>query len=119
MSTLSTILAAILGVAFFGAGIQKLTGQKMVVENFKRWGYADVVLTATGWLEVITGAVLLVGIAVPSLAVTGSMLVIAIMLGALVDPSARARPDRDVDPAGGAARPGSGARVQPAAVGGV
>ena len=83
MSTLSTILAAILGVVFVGAGLQKLTGQKMVVENFKRWGYADVVLTATGWLEVVTGTVLLVGIAVPSLAVTGSMLVIAIMLGAL------------------------------------
>jgi len=83
MSTLSAILAAILGVVFVVAGIQKLTRQKMVVANFERWGYADVVLQGVGWLEVLTGALLLVGIAVPALAVAGSMLVLTIMLGAL------------------------------------
>jgi putative oxidoreductase len=83
MSTLSTILAAVLGVVFVGAGLQKLTRQQMVVENFKRWGLADVILQATGWLEVLTGTFLLTGIAIPALAVTGSLLVIPIMLGAL------------------------------------
>ena len=83
MSTLSTILAAILGVVFLAVGIQKLTGQKMVVENFKRWGYADTVLIATGWVEVICGAFLLVGIAVQALAVAGSITIIFIMIGAL------------------------------------
>ena len=83
MSTLSTILAAILGIVFVAVGLQKLTRQKMVVENFKRWGLADVVLQAVGWLEVLTGTFLLVGIAIPALAVTGSLIVIAIMIGAL------------------------------------
>jgi putative oxidoreductase len=83
MSTLSTILAAVLGVVFVGVGLQKLTRQKMVVENFKRWGLADVVLQAIGWLEVLTGTFLLTGIAIPALAVTGSLLVIPIMIGAL------------------------------------
>ncbi len=83
MSTLSTILAAILGVVFVGVGILKLTRHEQMVENFKRWGYADVVLQATGVLELLTGTLLLVGIAVPALAVTGSLLVIMIMLGAL------------------------------------
>jgi putative oxidoreductase len=83
MSTFSTILAAILGVVFVGAGIAKLTGQEQMVASFRRWGYADVVRTATGWLEVLTGTLLLAGIAIPALAVTGSLLVIMIMLGAL------------------------------------
>jgi putative oxidoreductase len=83
MSTLSTILAAILGIVFVASGIPKITGQQAVAENFRRWGYADVVRTATGWLEVLTGTLLLVGIALPFFAVTGSMLVIMIMVGAL------------------------------------
>lgn len=83
MSTFSAILAAILGVVSLGVGIPKLTGQPQMVENFKRWGYADVVRQGTGWLEVISGALLLVGTVVAALAVTGSMLVIFIMLGAL------------------------------------
>jgi len=65
-------------------GIQKVTRQETVVANFRRWGYADVVLQATGWLEVVlSGALLLVGIAVPALAISGSMLVLMIMIGAL------------------------------------
>jgi len=83
VSTLSTILAAVLGVVFVGVGIPKLTGQEKMVANFQRWGYADVVRIATGWLEILTGTMLLVGIAVPALAVTGSLIVIAIMIGAL------------------------------------
>jgi putative oxidoreductase len=83
MSTLSTILSAFLGVVFVASGIPKITGQEAIVANFKRFGYADVVRTATGWLEVLTGTFLLVGIAVQALAVTGSLLVIMIMIGAL------------------------------------
>jgi putative oxidoreductase len=83
MSTLSTILAAVLGVVFVAVGIQKVTGEKRVVANFERWGFADVVRTAIGWLEILTGTLLLVGIAVPALAVTGSLLIIMIMIGAL------------------------------------
>jgi putative oxidoreductase len=83
MSTFSSILAALLGVVFVAAGIPKLTGEQRMVESFQRWGYADVVRTATGALEVFTGLLLLVGIVVPALAVTGSLQVIAIMIGAL------------------------------------
>ena len=83
MSTLSTILAAVLGAVFLAAGIPKVTGQEKMVANFKRWGYADVIRLATGWLEILTATMLLVGIAVPVLAVAGSLIVIAIMIGAL------------------------------------
>ena len=83
MSTLSTILAAILGVVFVMVGIPKLMGEAKMAANFKRWGYADEVRIAVGAVEVLAGALLLVGIAVQALAVTGVLLVICVMVGAL------------------------------------
>jgi len=83
MSTLSTILAAILGVAFIGSGIPKLTGQAAIVANFERWGYADQIRVAVGAVELLIGALLLLGIAVPALAVAGSLIVVFLMVGAL------------------------------------
>jgi uncharacterized membrane protein YphA (DoxX/SURF4 family) len=98
MSTLSTILAAILGIAFVAAGIPKLMGEAAIVANFERWGYADVIRIATGAVELLAGVLLLVGIAVAALAVTGVLLVIFVMIGALStharvhDPLAKALP---------------------------
>ncbi len=83
MSTLSTSLAAILGIAFVGAGIQKLTGQQRWVDEFARWSYPDTIRTTTGAVELLSGVLLLVGIAVPALAITGVLLIIVVMLGAL------------------------------------
>jgi len=83
MSTFSTILAAVLGIAFVAAGIPKLAGQAKLVANFKRWGYPDEIRVATGAVELLAGVLLLVGIAVPALAITGVMLVMVVMVGAL------------------------------------
>jgi len=83
VSTLSTILAAVLGVAFLGAGVPKLLGQATMVENFRRWGYADAVRIAVGAVEVLAAILLLVGIAVNALAITGALLVMFVMTGAL------------------------------------
>jgi uncharacterized membrane protein YphA (DoxX/SURF4 family) len=83
MSTLSTILAAILGIAFLGAGIPKLTGQQKMVDSFGGWGYAPSVRIATGSVEVLAAAMMLIGIAAPALAITGALLVICVMIGAL------------------------------------
>ena len=83
MSTLSTILAAVLGVAFVAVSLPKLTGEARMAANFKRWGYHETIRTAVGAVELLSGVMLLVGIAVPALAVTGALLIIFIMLGAL------------------------------------
>ncbi|HEV7806961.1 MAG TPA: DoxX family protein [Solirubrobacteraceae bacterium] len=83
MSTLSTILAAVLGIVFFGAGIPKLTGQQKMVDDFERWGYQPAVLAATGAVEVLAAVLLLVGIAIDALAITGGLLVVVVMIGAL------------------------------------
>lgn len=84
MSTLSTILAVILGIAFLAAGITKLTRQQKVVDEFARWGYADIVLMMTGSVELLAAVMMLVGIAVPALAIAGALLVFVVMCGALL-----------------------------------
>jgi len=84
MSTLSTILAAVLGVVFIAVGLAKLTGRASVVANFERWGYAHAVLVATGTVELLAGVLLLVGIVVTPLAITGVLLVVFVMAGALL-----------------------------------
>lgn len=83
MSTLSTILAVILGIVFVGSGIPKLTGQQKMVDNFEGWGYAPSVRVAIGGVEVLAGAMMLIGLAAPALAITGALLVICVMIGAL------------------------------------
>jgi uncharacterized membrane protein YphA (DoxX/SURF4 family) len=84
MSTLSAILAAVLGVAFLGAGITKLTRQQKMVDNFERWGFASSVMIATGAVELLAAVLLLVGIAVNAVAITGALLVLFVMTGALM-----------------------------------
>ncbi len=84
MTTLSTILAAVLGVVFLGAAIPKLTGQQKMVDNFERWGLARPVLVATGTVELLAAVLMLVGIAVNALAITGALLVMFVMMGALM-----------------------------------
>lgn len=83
MSTLSTTLAAVLGLAFVVAAVPQLAGQASVVANFERWGLAPAVRVATGGVEFLAAALLLIGIAVTALAISGALLVIATMLGAL------------------------------------
>jgi putative oxidoreductase len=83
MSTLSTILAVVLGLAFVAAAIPKLASQAGVVASFERWGLAPAVRIATGAVELLAGALLLLGIAVTAVAITGVLLVIATMVGAL------------------------------------
>jgi putative oxidoreductase len=83
MTTLSTILAVVLGLAFVAAGVPKLAGQAAVVANFERWGLAPAVRVATGAVELLAGALLLLGLAVTAVAITGALLVIATMVGAL------------------------------------
>ena len=83
MSTLSTVLAVILGTVFVAVAIPKLRGEAKVAANFERWGYAATIRTAVGAVELLAGVMILVGIAVQSLAVGGALILIFIMIGAL------------------------------------
>lgn len=83
MSTLSLVLAVILGTVFVAVAIPKLRGEARVVANFERWGYPETIRTAVGAVELLAGVMILVGIAVQSLAVGGALLLIFVMIGAL------------------------------------
>jgi uncharacterized membrane protein YphA (DoxX/SURF4 family) len=83
MSTLSTVLAVVLGLTFVAAAIPKLAGHASAAANFERWGLAPTVRVATGAVELLAGALLLLGLAVTAVAITGALLVIATMIGAL------------------------------------
>lgn len=74
----------ILGVAFLAAGLGKLVRRPEVVANFERWGYADTLMIATGVVEVLAALMLLVGIAVQFLAISGGLIIVFVMLGALM-----------------------------------
>jgi uncharacterized membrane protein YphA (DoxX/SURF4 family) len=83
VSTLSTILAVVLGIAFAGSAIAKLSRQQKMVDEFERWGYQPAMMTTTGAVELLAAAMLLVGIAVNSLAIAGALLILVVMTGAL------------------------------------
>ena len=50
MRTLTKILQALLGLAFLGAGGQKLAGTDQMVNDFDRYGYPQ-------WFRIVTGSV--------------------------------------------------------------
>ena len=80
---LTKILQAFLGLAFLGAGGQKLAGADQMVEDFDRFGYPQWFMYATGTIE-ITGALgMLVGLARPVVAPFAGLLLAATMTGAL------------------------------------
>jgi putative oxidoreductase len=74
------VLTVLLALAFFGAGLAKLTSQPMMVHEFSTFGLPLWFLYVTGSLEVI-GAVLVL---IPRLAFIGTSLICCIMVGALI-----------------------------------
>lgn len=57
--TISWILIALLAIGFFGAGLTKLLGVEMQVQNFKSWGYPAWMIYPVGLSEVAIAAALL------------------------------------------------------------
>jgi uncharacterized membrane protein YphA (DoxX/SURF4 family) len=87
MQILAIILQVLLGLAFLGAGGQKLAASEEMVNDFERFGYPRWFLYATGAVE-ITGAIgMLAGIFVPLVGALAGMWLAAVMLGALFKPS--------------------------------
>jgi uncharacterized membrane protein YphA (DoxX/SURF4 family) len=81
MRTITTwILSGLLALAFFAAGITKLAGLPMMVQEFQTLGLPIWFLYVTGLLEVIGASLVLV----PRLAYAGAALLSCIMVGALI-----------------------------------
>jgi uncharacterized membrane protein YphA (DoxX/SURF4 family) len=85
MDILSYLLQGLLGLVFLGAGISKLAGLKMHVDNFKQWNLPQWFRIVTGLVELVGAAALIVGYWEPSWAAAAGLWLGATMLvGTLV-----------------------------------
>ncbi len=74
------VLSGLLAVAFFAAGLSKLTGQAMMLREFSLFGFPLWFMYFTGVIE-IAGAVLVL---VPRFAYIGAAALVCVMVGALL-----------------------------------
>jgi uncharacterized membrane protein YphA (DoxX/SURF4 family) len=82
MFTLVIIVQVVLGLLFVVIGSIAVAGRKMIVDNFRHFGYPQWFRVVTGSLEILGGLGLLVGIWLPWLAVLASVGLMLVMLGA-------------------------------------
>lgn len=74
------ILQILTAIAFFMAGIAKLTGNPMMVEAFGKIGLGQWFRFVTGGIEVLSAILLLI----PRLIPLGALLLICTMIGAII-----------------------------------
>jgi len=84
MDIVSIIIQALLGLMFVMAGIMKVAGVKMHVDNFAQWGLPQWFRVVTGLVELIAAALLIVGIWKDSWAALGGLLLAVTMLGGVL-----------------------------------
>ena len=88
MTTIKTaipLVQGLLGLIMLAAGIAKLIGINLVVEDFDRYGYPEWFRFVTGGIEAFGGLGVLVGLVfAPILAVLGGLLIVATMAGAIL-----------------------------------
>ncbi len=88
----------LLGLAFLGAGAQKLVGTDKMVDDFARYRYPPWFRLATGAVEIGGAVGMLLGLVRPALATLGGLLLVPTMVGALAtqarlgDPAKRLAP---------------------------
>ncbi|MCM3410180.1 DoxX family protein [Metabacillus litoralis] len=74
MVILTYILQGIIALMFLMAGFGKVTGSKMHVEGFKKWGYPQWFRVVTGIVELGGAVLLIVGFWVSTSALAGALL---------------------------------------------
>ena len=78
LNTALWVLQALLAAAFLMAGLSKLMGQEMMVENFEKIGLGQWLRYLTGAIELFAAVLLLV----PRFSAVGALLLVCTMLGA-------------------------------------
>jgi putative oxidoreductase len=61
MAILLIVLQSLLALMFLMAGLGKLSGSKMHVDNFKKWGLPQWFRVVTGIIEFVGAAALIIG----------------------------------------------------------
>lgn len=83
MSTATKTAQVLLGVAFLGAGGQKLAGAEGLKEDFVRYGYPQWFRLVTGAVEVTGALGMLLGLRCAALVPAAGLLLSSTMVGAL------------------------------------
>jgi uncharacterized membrane protein YphA (DoxX/SURF4 family) len=95
---LKKTLHVLLGIAFLGAGGQKLAGATQMVDEFDRYRYPQWFRLVTGAVELGGAAGLLLGLVRPTLVPLAGLLLVPTMLGAIAthirinDPTSKMAP---------------------------
>lgn len=84
MQILAVVLEILLGLAFLGAGGQKLAGAESQKEMFRHLKYPGWFMYAAGAVELVGGLGMLAGLFSPLLAVLAALLLTAQMAGAVI-----------------------------------
>ena len=79
----SIILQVLLGIGFILFGYQKFTSEEMK-KGFEYFGYSDSFRLFTGFFEIASAVVIMIGIWVAPLATIGGLMIVATMIGAIM-----------------------------------
>jgi|SRR5690625_2388987 len=77
------ILQVLLGLGFLMFGYQKFTSEDMK-KGFEYFGYGDSFRLFTGFVEILSAIIIIVGIWVKPLATIGGIMIVATMIGAII-----------------------------------
>lgn len=84
MGVVILFLQIILGVAFFIAGIGKLTSARMYVNAFRRWRLPQSFRFVVGSLEVLASVLLFAGVFSELLMLIGALILVGIGVGGIL-----------------------------------
>ena len=84
MSVLILVLQIVLGVAFFIAGIGKLTSARMYVNAFRRWRLPQSFRFVVGSLEVFASVLLFAGMFSEQFLTFGALILVGLSIGGIL-----------------------------------
>ena len=84
MTILAWILQGLLALMFVMAGLGKITGSKMHIEGFKKWGYPQWFRVVTGVIELGAAVLLIVGFWNGTAAIIGAAILVAVGIGGVI-----------------------------------
>jgi len=84
MTILAWVLEGLLGLMFIMAGLGKITGSKMHVEGFNKWGYPQWFRVVTGVIELGAAILLIVGFWNGTAAIIGAAILVAVGIGGVI-----------------------------------
>lgn len=84
MNVIAVVIEILLGLAFLMSGLSKVTGSKMQVEGFVKYGYPQWFRIVTGLLQIIGAAGMIMGIWNEDIGAWAGIGLGVIMLGAVL-----------------------------------